>query len=257
MEEILEALGQRRRSLSPSRFSSEDFLKFELAEVRAVKEAQVTASVIPMIEGDIGVSNHVAGQIPFTNLEHLTDGSLVSGNPDRYYGARPEQLPRQVRAELSGSIVPSTQEDLPILPNFLLAAKGPDGSSAVASRQACYDGALGARGYHRLQSHTAGKPMFDNKAHVITSTYHAGQLKMYTSHPVQPANPTAQPEYVTTQISCYALTSDTITYRAGAAAYRNGVEWAQRQRDEAIRQSNEKFAATTSVQELVPQAPVS
>jgi hypothetical protein len=46
-----------------------------------------------------------------------------------------------------------TQHDLPIAPNFFLAAKGPDGSAAVAKRQACYDGALGERGMHSLQSY--------------------------------------------------------------------------------------------------------
>ncbi|KAI0187943.1 hypothetical protein F4808DRAFT_466292 [Astrocystis sublimbata] len=43
----------------------------------------------------------------------------------------------------SRRIVPSTQPDLPVAPNFFLAAKGPDGSLAVVERQACYDGALG------------------------------------------------------------------------------------------------------------------
>jgi hypothetical protein len=32
-------------------------------------------------------------------LNHLTDGTLVPGNPDCYYGARPEQLNRQIRSE--------------------------------------------------------------------------------------------------------------------------------------------------------------
>jgi hypothetical protein len=49
--------------------------------------------------------------IPFTNLDHLMDGTLVPGNPDIYYGTRPEQLTRRVRNELSGHIIPSTQED--------------------------------------------------------------------------------------------------------------------------------------------------
>jgi hypothetical protein len=66
------------------------------------------------------------------------DSTLVPGNPDIYYGTRPEQLNRRVRDELSGHIIPSTQDDLPITPNFFLAAKGPDGSLTVAGRQASY-----------------------------------------------------------------------------------------------------------------------
>jgi hypothetical protein len=99
-----------------------------------VKEKQVIISVISIIEGDIRDAKCVSGGIPFTNLDHLTDGTLVPGNPDIYYGARHEQLDRRVRKELSGHIIPSTQDDLPIAPNFLLAAKGPDGSLAMAGR---------------------------------------------------------------------------------------------------------------------------
>ncbi|OAX83764.1 hypothetical protein ACJ72_01879 [Emergomyces africanus] len=47
--------------------------------------------------------------------------------------------------------VPSTQKDHLIAPNFFQDAKGPDGSPAVATRQACYDGAMGARGIYSYQ----------------------------------------------------------------------------------------------------------
>ncbi|KAF9784284.1 hypothetical protein IL306_007297 [Fusarium sp. DS 682] len=62
------------------------------------------------------------------------DSTLVRGNPDLYYGARPEQLDQKVRQELGSHIIPSTQHDLPIVPNFFLEVKGPDGSAAVAKR---------------------------------------------------------------------------------------------------------------------------
>jgi hypothetical protein len=72
--------------------------------------------------------------------------------------------------------------DLPMTPNFFLAAKGPDRSLTVARRQACYDDALRARGMHSLQSYGKAKLVYDNNAYTITSTYHGGTLKMYTSH---------------------------------------------------------------------------
>jgi hypothetical protein len=56
----------------------------------AFKEKQITESVIPIIGGRIGDARYVAGGIPFRNLEHLTDGTLVPGYLDRYHGARPE-----------------------------------------------------------------------------------------------------------------------------------------------------------------------
>ncbi|EFW14297.1 hypothetical protein D8B26_007044 [Coccidioides posadasii str. Silveira] len=115
----------------------------------------------------------------FGNLAHLTDDTLSRAKPDHFYGARPEQLNRQIRKDLSDQIIPSTQDDLPMAPNFFLEAKGPDGSLAVATRQACYDGALGARGMHSLQTYRQDKLTYDNNAYTITSTYHGGQLKLY------------------------------------------------------------------------------
>ncbi|KAJ3568081.1 hypothetical protein NPX13_g6543 [Xylaria arbuscula] len=246
LNDISKVLSQRRFSLSRSRFSESDFQQFKQANIDAFEEDEVISSVIPIIEGHIEDGKGVSGRIRFTNLDHLTDGSLVGGNPDRYYGARPEQLDRRVRAEQSGHIVPSTQHDLPIVPNFFLAAKGKDGSLAVAERQACYDGALGARGIYSLQRYGNARPTPDNRAYTITCTYHGGQLKLYTSHLVAAACPGGSYEYIMTQIKAYALTSDVETFRQGAAAYRNARDWAKQQRDEAIAKANEKVRRDSS-----------
>ncbi|KAK5651051.1 hypothetical protein OQA88_1055 [Cercophora sp. LCS_1] len=244
IEEIERVLAQPRPSLSPSRFSREDFRKFQRADAHAAKERQVTTSVIPIIEGDVGDSKCIAGEIPFTNLDHLTDGSLVPGNPDRYYGARPEQLDQRVRQKLGGRIIPSTQHDLPIVQNFFLAVKGPDGSSAVAQRQAIYDVTLGQRGMLDTLSYGESEPVYDKKAYAIACTYHAGMLKMYTSHAIPPTSPEARPEYVTTQVGAYALTGNYDACRQGIAAYRNGRDWAKQQRDKAIEQANRRVTST-------------
>ena len=239
-EEINRKLAQPRPSLSPSRFSDDEFRKFNRADAHASKEKQVTTSVIPIIEGDIGDDKCVSGGIPFTNLDHLTDGTLVPSNPDIYYGARPEQLDRRVRDELSGHIIPSTQDDLPIAPNFFLAAKGPDGSLAVASRQASYDGALGARGMRSLESYGQEEPVFVNTASTISSIYHGGQLKMFTIHPSQPTSSGSRLEYSMHQLNTWGMTGNIETFRQGATYYRNGRDWAKEQRDEAIRRANER-----------------
>lgn len=242
MDEIRQMLAQSRASLSPSKFSNEDFRKFERADAQAYKEREVTTNVIPIIQGDVGDKKCVAGEIPFTNLEHLTDGTLVPGNPDLYFGARPEQLKRAIRRELSNYVEPSTQHDLPIAPNYLFQAKGPDGSLSVAARQASYDGALGARGIHCLQSYRQTEPQYDNNAYTITSIYHGGQLKMYTSHPIPPLVAGGQPGFVMTQIKTWGMTGDVDTFRQGAAAFRNGRDWAKRERDKVIDETNERIA---------------
>lgn len=67
------------------------FRKFKRADTRAdthaFKEDQVTETAIPLIEGEVIDAKCVSGTIPFTNLDYDT---LVPGNPDFYYEARPE-----------------------------------------------------------------------------------------------------------------------------------------------------------------------
>ncbi|OAA49667.1 hypothetical protein NOR_01590 [Metarhizium rileyi] len=242
IDEIRRTLAQSRRSLSPSKFSNEDFRKFERADAQAYKERDITTNVIPIIQGDIRHIKCIAGEIPFTNLEHLTDGTLVPGNPNLYFGARPEQLKKTIRQELSNYIQPSTQHDLPITPNYLLQAKGPDGSLSVATRQASYDGALGARAIHCLQSYRQTERQYNNNAYTITSIYHGGTLKMYTSHPIRPPVAGGRPGFVMTQIKAWCMTGDADTFRQGAAAFRNGRDWAKRERDKVIDEANKRVA---------------
>ncbi|KAI4156656.1 MAG: hypothetical protein LQ340_000102 [Diploschistes diacapsis] len=200
---------------------------------------------MPIIEGEIRDARCVSRGIPFTNLAPLTDENLVRGNPDVYYGARPEQLDRGVRNEqiennLSDRIVPSTQHDLAILPNFVLAVKGPEGSLAVAGRSACYDGALRARAMHALHSYGQQDPFYDGNAYTVSSIYHGGQLKMFTSHPIHPATLGDLPEYITSQINTWGMTGNAEIFRQGATAYRNLRYWAREQRDTAIKQTNDQ-----------------
>jgi hypothetical protein len=224
---------------------SDQFKRLKRANEHAAKEKQVLEWVIPIIEGEIPDGRCRAGGVSFNNLDPLTDGILKPANPDIYYGARPEELSRNVRNELSGQIIPSTQHDLPMVPNFFVEAKGPDGSVAVAKRQACYNGALGARGMHSLQSY--GKPpvVYDNNAYTVTSTYHDGNLKLYTSHIAPPRSPGHHPVYYMTQLEGYSMTGSQRSFIEGATAYRNVRDWAKKRRDEAIQNANAKEANPT------------
>ena len=243
-EEINHLLAHPRPSLSE--FTHEEYEIFVQADADASKENQVSESVVPIIEGKISDGNCRAGGIPFTNLDPLTDGTLKPGKPDIYHGARAEQLSRKVRDQLGGQIILSTQDNLPIAPNFFLAAKGLDGSASVAKRQCCYNGALGARGMHSLQSYGQGEPVYDNNASTITSIYHNGQLQMYTSHLAQPKSPGGSPEYHMTRLRSFAMTDTADTCRDGLRAYRNGREWCREQRDNAINRANERAKGSTS-----------
>ncbi|RCI15742.1 hypothetical protein L249_3230, partial [Ophiocordyceps polyrhachis-furcata BCC 54312] len=240
LDEIRQILAQRGASISSSQFSEDAFEEFRVTDVHSAKELQVMMMVIPIIEGGLGYDPAcVAVKEPLRNLNPLTDGSIMPGIPNIYYGARPEHLRPGIYPELGGHIVPSTDDSLPVVPNFFLQVKDPDCAPSVARRQACYNGALGARGIHTLQSYRRPEH-YDNKAYTLTSTYQAGILKMYTSHPIPPSTPGGRPGFATTHIQTWALTGDADSFRQGVTAYRNGREWARRQRDDAISQANER-----------------
>ena len=145
-EEINERLANPRPSLSPSKFSEGAFKAFQTSDFRAKDEDDVMINVVPVISGMDQDNHFSARNTQFGNLKPLTDGTIAPAQPDLYYGARPEQLDRRIRDKLRGCIIPSTMEDKPMAPNFYLEVKGPDGSGAVARRQAYYDGAVGVRG---------------------------------------------------------------------------------------------------------------
>ncbi|KAK5020591.1 hypothetical protein LTR60_000378 [Cryomyces antarcticus] len=238
-EEINNRLGQQRASLSPSQFSEGQFESFQQRNEEAQNEAKVMSSVFPVIAGNANIPSQE--DIMYTNLAPLTDGTITAPKPDFYDGARLEQLDRRVRNALGRYIVPSKNFSNPALPNFFAEAKGPDGSAAVAKRQACYDGAIGARGMLHARSYASGDDMeYDGSAYTITSTYHDGTLKMYTTHSTQPAEPDGMPGYHMTQLNTWGVTGNLETFRQGASAFRNARDWAKEQRDNTITRANAK-----------------
>lgn len=237
-EEILNRLTQPRPSLSSSHFSHKAFCTFKRTNSRALTETMVMRKPFPTISGDNGIPS--AAELPFGNLEPLTDGTIVDAKPDFYDGANPAQIDRRIREELNSHIIPSNKQHAPALPNFFTEGKGPDGSAAVATRQACYDGALGARAMHSLQMYGVenSKERYDNNAYIITSTYHNGNLKMYTAHPGPSENPSLSTEYHMTQVGGWDLTGSSEQFRQGAGALRNARDWAKEKRDELIAVAN-------------------
>lgn len=80
----LDLIYHRRRSWT---YTSE---KFRRAHRYGFKEKKITNPVTLIMEGDPRDLRCVSGGLTFTNLDHLTDGTLNPGNPDLYYGARTE-----------------------------------------------------------------------------------------------------------------------------------------------------------------------
>ncbi|KAL9615674.1 MAG: hypothetical protein Q9160_009344 [Pyrenula sp. 1 TL-2023] len=236
--EIKERLKQHRPSLSSSQFTDEEFEKFQEAGGNVKKEDQVLQLLIPIIEGKSRATNHVCGKIKFGNLKSLVDSTepytFVPGNPDLYDGARSEQLNRRIREILKKTIIPTTQDDLPIAPNFFLHVKGRDGTEAVAIRQAVYDGALGERGQLSLRSYGQKEIHFDDNAHTIVSVFLHSTLAMYTIYTARTEDSSSRQEYYMHFIGSWAMNGDIQSFRNGAAAFRNLRDWAKEQRDEAI-----------------------
>ena len=109
----------------------------------------------------------------------------------------------------------------------------------MAGRQACYDGALGARAMHRLQMYCHDETeTYDNNAYTITSIYQAGMLMMYTSHPGAPQKPGAGTEYYMTQVNGWAMIGNPEAFRQGATALRNAIDWTGEKRQEFIEKAN-------------------
>lgn len=245
-EEFKEAIAQERASLSPSQFSESKFDEFSSADAAVVNEGDAMRKIVPFIQGTKWDERRVQRNVVFGNLAALTDGTLKNAKPDLYYGGRPEQLRREIRQDLSEFVVPSTADSLPIAPNMFLEAKGPDGSLAVAQRQACYDGALGARGIHELISYQGENQLIDNKIKAVSSIYHGGTMKLYAHHIVQPDGPGTRPEYFMNQVNTWGMTGNKDTLRSGLTSFRNAVDWADERRELAISHANALFDRDTS-----------
>jgi hypothetical protein len=215
-------------------------------DAEARNEAGVKADVLPAMLRAMGASGGAQKDELFTNIKPLTI-SNTQAKPDYYWGAQPGQLNLRVREDLSEHIAP--QPGLPIVPNFFLEAKGPNGSAAVAVRQACHDGAIGARAMQSLRSYRQDMPAYDNNISAISSTYHAGTLKMYAHSVAQPNGPGTRPEYYMHQLRSFAMTDTADSFRQGATAFKNAMDLTAEYRNAAIARANEIAAQTIDEEE--------
>lgn len=136
--------------------------------------------------------------------------------------------------------MPTKHGNGPVAPNFFLEGKSRNGSPLIARRQACLDGAYGARDMHSLQNYREEVQTYTAEVHAYSSTYCDGTLKLFSHQVTAPTESGGEPEYPMTQISCYALTDDRSAFVAGATAFRNARDLAQRHRDELIQSANAK-----------------
>ena len=241
-DEIKQMLAKPRRSLSPSIVSEEEHDKFKrVVKNRATSESKATRLVLPMIQGPIRDERSVDGpDIRFANLTKLMTGRNRKAKPNIWYGARPEQIDPSIRDNkaLGTYIVPSTTGSRPCAPNFFIEVKGPNGWNEAAENQACFDGAVGARGMHRLQTYNQQVPMYDRRAYTISTTYHSGMLRAYAHHLDQPNGSGTRLEYYMHEIDAWALTGNKRNLLEGMTAVRNAEHWTEVQRNVVIEHAN-------------------
>ncbi|KAL4935317.1 hypothetical protein BDV06DRAFT_217516 [Aspergillus oleicola] len=147
----------------------------------AAREQLVVKDILPADGGHL-----------FNNLAPLTDGTLANSKPDSHHGSTSSQLKPGVRKQLSSQINPSTQSSGPVAPNFF------------------------ALGLYLNQPNS-----YDNNTYTITSTFQAGTLGLYTTHPMRSIE----------------------TYQQGLNAYQNAGYLAEELKGDIIWQANERYAA--------------
>ncbi|KAI9708413.1 MAG: hypothetical protein M1828_002994 [Chrysothrix sp. TS-e1954] len=258
LNEINRKLAELRSSLSPSRFSDTAFEAFQAKNDEAQSESDIMSKVLPIVMGEADIPS--SRNIQFNNLAPLTDGEITLDQPDYYEGSRPADLHLRVRKELGDYIVPSTNKSRPCLPNFFAEAKGPSGNAAVVKRQACHDGAMGARAIYKTRLYVDSTTALDNNAYTIASTYSGGSgggfLTLYTTHPTASEDPERTVDYRMTQLNGWHMTGNPDSFRQGASALRNARDWAQEKRKGLITAANSKTVSPIDVATSEPSTEI-
>jgi len=240
VQAIRDYMAEPRASLSPSRFGDEDFDAFIDFCDRAGDKATARADIMSLIAGESRKKHYYAADRQFNHLEPVAE-DLPEPRPNLYDGAFPQQIERRVRRDLGKHIVPCNNTSLPAAPNFFMEGKSQGGRADVAKRQACHDGAIGARAMHSLQNYQSAEPIYDGNAYSYSATYHQGTvtLQLYTYHLTAPKAPGEPPECHMTQLKGYQMSSDRETFVKGAGGFRHNRDRAKTDRDKFIDVANQ------------------
>ncbi|KAI1120986.1 hypothetical protein F5Y10DRAFT_289082 [Nemania abortiva] len=240
VEYIRDRLRRPRPSLSLSRFSDEDFKAFKQSNATITNKDDVLAEIAPVMCGTNEIPSK--SRLLFSEFKPITDGTISNPRPDVFDGARLDDIDKRIYADghIYPLIIPTRHVDVPVAPNFFLEVKRQSGDPAVLMRQACYDGANGARAMHCLQNYGRREPIYDGNAYTFSATYHPGArtLALYAHHLTAPAIPGEKLEYHLTDLPGYYLMSDRESLVNGLTAFRNLRDMAQEFRDDFIRAAN-------------------
>lgn len=168
--DIMAALSQDSPSFSASSISTKDFEKFEDINTSLTSELHVLVHLFPAMCGDAVASTQL--KVLFAAIAQIAGNDIATPKPDVFYGSPREDLNRTVLENLLRFISPTLSQHAHVVPNFYVELKGPDGGAVVLERQACFDGAHGARAMHYLQNYGVTEPSYDGNAYKYSATYH-------------------------------------------------------------------------------------
>ncbi|KHN94711.1 uncharacterized protein MAM_07466 [Metarhizium album ARSEF 1941] len=239
LDSIREALSADRASLSPCQFTQSQFQDFERKNNRATFKNDIMTTIIPILCGDSSI--HSQQNVLFTELEPITTAGAVTPKPDFFDGASLVDINHNIRNDqtFQSKVIPSKHANVPVAVNFFFIGET-GGDSSVALRQACYNGAYGARAMHALQNYGKVEPAYDGSAYTFTSIYEApsSTLQLYAHHIVAPANAGGPPEYYMTKIRGFYLKDSYASFVEGVKVFRNARQLAKEHRDRFIQAAN-------------------
>jgi len=243
LTELREALAVQLPSVY---YSAQEFINIRSQCLSAQNEEDVM-KILWTIAGPDDIGHPSAMKTQFNNLAAIADETALA-EPDLYYGARPEEVSRQLRNELDKLIVPSNWKNRPVVPNFFVEVKGPSGAESVAEQQARIDGALGCRAMHSIRTYgMVESNEYDGKPYAFSCTLTSTTLVLYAHHISGPAAWGDLPHYFMTAIDQWALWPDVESLCRAVTAFRNVRLLAKKYRDIFIRAANARVPAKASI----------
>ena len=223
-------------------FTTNDYNMWTREVRRAKSEAQVMSMVFPTVINGANQAYPYDMDRRCTNWAPLVREDIVDAKPDYFQGHWPGPENADIRRILDEYIVPVP--DAPFSPNFFVEGKPETGSLAVGKRQACYDGALGARAIHKLQmlAENQDEEVYDGKAYTVSGILHQGKLEIYLHHLSQPNGPGTEVHYHMTYLDDWNLGGTIQKFRAGTTALRNATDVAFEFRDKFVKAANHTLA---------------
>jgi hypothetical protein len=109
--------------------------------------------------------------------------------------------------------------------------------AAVKTRQACYEGTVGARAMHALQNYGQAIPT-QPLQYLISATYHDGTLKMYSHHLTQPSQVGESHQVHMAPLRGIVLTNSPETFRYKVSAFRDACDSTRQQAEMLVDRTN-------------------